>query len=346
MTHMNFKIKESDVTIGKECPCCQSNSVKLISECVNPQGVRFLATSICENCGHVFRSRVPSESWFNHAFQIRHEEQQKTGFNPLNPEIEKQRYERYHAIGHFLSKRFGIEKNALLDVGCGPGTGLDAFNDLGFDVVGVDPDESRARFAIEKGHEIHLGEFSTFITEQKFDFITLIHSLEHFQNPEFFLRKALEHAHEHTLFYVEVPEVLDHVLDWNDSLYLAHISNFNATSLENLAARCGWDLLEQVNPYMESELHKGHLAMVFRPRLSTVPNSVKSLNDHQVNEIVSRYYQGVPDVRKDFPMIIKVKEVNDISLGYKGIKELKKDVHDNYANRSITRTGDNTYYVS
>lgn len=343
---MNFEITEKDVAASQVCPCCQSNATTLISECKSTQSVTFLATSICNTCGHVFRSRVPSEDWFNHAFQLRHEEQQKVGFNPLNPEIEKQRYDRYHAIGEFLSTRFGLKTNTLLDVGCGPGTGLDAFVDLGFEVEGVDPDESRARFAIEKGHKIHMGEFRTFNTEQKFDFITLIHSLEHFQNPEFFLKKALEHAHENTLFYVEVPEVLDHVLDWNDSLYLAHISNFNAISLENLASRCGWDLIEQVNPYLDTELHKGHLAMVFKPRQTSVSKVGKSVDQDKIEEIVSRYYQGVPEVKKDSPISIVVKEVNDISLGYKGIKELKKDVHDNYANRSISMTGDNTYFVS
>ncbi|GEM_PF-2088447 len=343
---MNFEINESEVTITKACPCCQSDSNTLISQCENPQLVTFLATSICNNCGHVFRSKVPSEDWFNHAFQLRHEEQQKVGFNPLNPEIEKQRYDRYHAIGQFLSTRFGLKTNTLLDVGCGPGTGLDAFVDLGFEVEGVDPDESRARFAIEKGHIIHMGEFRTFSTEQKFDFITLIHSLEHFQNPEFFLKKALEHAHKDTLFYVEVPEVLDHVLDWNDSLYLAHISNFNPVSLENLASRCGWDLIEQVNPYLKTDLHKGHLAMVFKPRSSSVTEVAKSVDQDQIEEIVFRYYQGVPEGKTDAPITIKVKEVNDISLGYKGIKDIKKDVHDNYANRSISKTGENAYYVS
>lgn len=343
---MNFKIKDSDITISKECPCCQSNSVRLISECENPQGVKFLATSICENCGHVFRSKVPSEAWFNHAFQLRHKEQQIAGFNPLNPEIEKQRYDRYHAIGQFLSTRFDLSKNTLLDVGCGPGTGLDAFSDIGFDVVGVDPDESRARFEIEKGHKIHMGEFRTFNTEHKFDCITLIHSLEHFQNPAYFLKRALELAHENTLFYVEVPEVLDHVLDWNDSLYLAHISNFNAVSLENLASRCGWDLIEQVNPYLKTDLHKGHLAMVFKPRSTSAQENIKFLDQSKIDQVISRYYQGVPKVNPEAPMTIKVKEVNDISLGYKGIKELKKDVHDNYANRSISKLGDNTYFVS
>lgn len=343
---MIFEINETQVVVNQECPCCQSTANTQINQCVNSSDVPFLATSVCNYCGHIFRSKVPSESWFNDAFQLRHTEQQKAGFNPLNPEIEQQRYDRYYAIGQFLSKRFGANENILLDVGCGPGTGLDAFTDLGFEVLGVDPDESRAKIAIKKGHKIHLGEFKTLETTQKFDFVTLIHSLEHFQNPEVFLKKALEHSHDNTLFYVEVPEVLDHVLDWNDSLYLAHISNFNAASLENLAVRCGWEMVDQVNPYLETSLHKGHLAMVFKPSKASKSVKPKSIDQEEINQNVSRYYRGLPEVKRDLPINIKVKEVNDISLGYKGINELKKNVHDNYANRSISRIEGNTYYVS
>lgn len=344
---MIFKIKQSDIAEYKQCPCCLSESTTLISECCNQMDVIFLSTSVCNDCGHVFRSKVPLEGWFNHAFQLRHEEQQKVGFNPLNDEIEKQRYDRYYAIGNFLDKGFSSDNKSILDVGCGPGTGLDAFLDLGFKVLGVDPDESRAKFALEKGHNIHMGEFRTFKANQKFDFITLIHSLEHFQNPEYFLQKALEHSHEQTLFYVEVPEVLDHVLDWNDSLYLAHISNFNAVSLENLADRCGWQLVKMVNPYLNTALHQGHLAMIFKPdERQKTSLRTKFLKPEIKREIHLRYFKGIPEVNRNNPVRIVVKEVNDISLGYKGIKELKKDVHDNYANRTVTRTGENTYFLS
>lgn len=342
---MIFEIQEKDVTTHNNCPCCLSESTEKISECRTSSHIDFLTTSICTECGHVFRSKVPSETWFNSAFELRHSEQQKEGFNPMNPEIEKQRYDRYFAIGDLLKNRFDTVGKSILDIGCGPGTGLDAFSDLGFNVVGVDPDESRAKIAVEKGHTIHMDQFSTFETDRKFDFITLIHSLEHFQNPEVFLKKALDFASSNTLFYVEVPDVLDHVLDWNDSLYLAHISNFNATSLENLAQRCGWELVERVNPYAGTELHQGHLAILFKPTdIKTKP--AKRLNREIVESIRLRYFNGIPELKEVGPVRFELKEVNDISLGYKGINELKKEVHDNYANRSLTKTAENVYFVS
>lgn len=342
---MIFEIQEKDITTHKNCPCCLSESTEKISECETSGHIGFLSTSICKECGHVFRSKVPSETWFNSAFQLRHCEQQKEGFNPMSPEIEKQRYNRYFAIGDLLKNRFYSMGKSILDIGCGPGTGLDAFSDLGFKVVGVDPDESRAKIAVEKGHTIHMDQFSTYETDQKFDFITLIHSLEHFQNPEVFLKKALDFSSSQTLFYVEVPEVLDHVLDWNDSLYLAHISNFNAISLENLAQRSGWELVESVKPYKDTNLHQGHLAMVFKPtKIKTQAD--KKLDVDTIEKIRKRYFNGIPHLKRDEPIRFILKAVNDISLAYKGINELKKDVHDNYANRSLTEKAQNTYYVS
>ncbi len=344
---MNFEIQTTDIVTGASCPSCNSQKFDELSRCFNQYNVNFLATALCNDCGHVFRNKVPSEAWFNHAFALRHSEQQKTGFNPLSPEIEQQRYDRYHAIGKHL-RSYSQKIGSLLDVGCGPGTGLDALNDLEFDVVGVDPDESRAKIALEKGHEIHLGEFKSFKTDQKFDFITLIHSLEHFQFPEVFLTKALEHSHRGTLFYVEVPEVLDHVKDWNDSLYLAHISNFNDLSLVQLADRCGWEFQEKVNPYIDTPLHKGHLAMIFSPKRAEVePEKAieKNINPEIRNEIRKRYYNGLEEPDVNSPVNFHLREINDISLSYKGISELKTDVHDNYANRTLRKTGENSYYV-
>ena len=101
-----------------------------------------------------------------------------------------------------------------------------------------------------------------------------------------------------------------------------------------------------MNPYLTTDLHKGHLAMVLKPRSSSSQVVSKTLDQSKIDQIISRYYQGLPEVKAGEPMTINVKEVNDISLGYKGIKELKKDVHDNYANRSISKTGENAYYVS
>ena len=231
-----------------------------------------------------------------------------------------------------------------MDIGYSPGTGLDAFVDLDFTIVGVEPDESRAKFAIEKGHRIHMSEFSKFETDEEFDFITLIHSLEHFQSPQFLLKKALDYAHSETFFYVEVPEALDHVLDWNDSLYLAHISNFNASSLENLAGRCGWELVESINPYLKTPLHQGHLAIVFRPT-KTKMKAEKIIDKDVIETIRLRYFNGIPELNNDNPIKFFLKQVNDITLGYKGINKLKKDVHDNYANRTLMKKADNIYLV-
>lgn len=342
---MTFEINQSDIIKYDQCPCCSSKSITQISECNNQEGVTFLKTTICNNCGHIFRENIPSETWFNLAFKKRHEEQQAKSHNPLNPEIEKMRFESYHAIGKLL-KNFSNKATSLLDIGCGPGTGLDAFTELGFSVVAVDPDESRARFAIEKGHHIHLGEFQTFETDRKFDIISMIHSLEHFQNPDLFLKKAMEYAHPETLLYVGVPEVLDHVLDWNDSLYLAHVSNFNPLSLIHLAAMCGWKFVENVNPYANTNLPQGSLAMIFRPIKKDETHTLDKLDSDTIEEIRLRYYNGLEDVNSDIPVKFVLKEINDISLAYKGIKEVKKNVHDNYMNRILHKIGENTYSVS
>ena len=71
---MVFEIEKTDVVENNQCPCCLSESTTLISKCSTALGINFLSTTICNQCGHVFRSKVPTEDWFNNAFQLRHQE--------------------------------------------------------------------------------------------------------------------------------------------------------------------------------------------------------------------------------------------------------------------------------
>ena len=87
--------------------------------------------------------------------QFRDEEQVKYNFNPINKKIEQRRYERYK-IGKAIKRIKNIDANNIniLDIGCGPGSGIEAWIDLGLNAKGVEPDISRAKYGIKKGLNI------------------------------------------------------------------------------------------------------------------------------------------------------------------------------------------------
>lgn len=94
----------------------------------------------------------------------------------------------------------------ICDLGCGHAHYLRAFKELGFDVIGVDPDPSAREEAAQAGVTVLPGtaENAPEITGQ-FDLVLMTHSLEHCRDP----KKAVENAYRLTApggrCYVEVP---------------------------------------------------------------------------------------------------------------------------------------------
>jgi hypothetical protein len=126
------------------------------------------------------------------------------------------------------------------------------------------------------------------------------------------------------------------VKDWNDSLYLAHNSNFNAYSLALLASANGWEPLMRVNPYKGTGLHEGHLAMVFRKRGETTQANNALLDASQVKgygEKMKVLYQHPLNVQ--LPHHFQISAINDLSLSYKPSGEVKRSVDANYEGRRI-----------
>lgn len=330
---IQFKIDPSDVEILHNCPACGSANATLLSEVNLPNHPPFLSTALCDHCNHVFRNTRPSEAWFFRAFDDRHAQQQQAGVSPISQEVEADRYKRYAAIGSFFKGNFP-EVRSVLDVGCGPGTGLIALNDLGFECTGIDADESRASYAVEKGLKIFIGAWKDFHTEEGFDLVSCIHSLEHFYEPEMFLSEIAERVKDNGYLYIEVPDTLDHVKDWNDSLYLAHLSNFNQFSLALLAQNCGWEAVGRFNPYQGSGLHEGHLVMVFKKArgMASTKASQFAVDGEYSARVKTVYNKGYD---QPYPHNFTVSAINDLSLTYKRSQEILRSVDENYIQREL-----------
>jgi 2-polyprenyl-3-methyl-5-hydroxy-6-metoxy-1,4-benzoquinol methylase len=330
---IQFNINSSEVEILNSCPACGSANFTVLSEVSLPNENAFLSTALCDHCNHVFRNTRPSEEWFFRAFDDRHAQQQQAGVSPINQEVEADRYKRYAAIGEFFKVNFP-EVKSVLDVGCGPGTGLIALNDLGFNCTGIDADESRASYAVEKGLKIFIGAWKDYHTEEGFDVVSCIHSLEHFYEPEKFLSEISQRVKDNGYLYIEVPDTLDHVKDWNDSLYLAHLSNFNQFSLALLAQNCGWEAVGRINPYRDTGLHEGHLVMVFKKSHGAKTNKVNEFAvDHDYATRVKTVYNK--GYNQPYPHHFTVSAINDLSLTYKRSQEILRSVDENYIQREL-----------
>jgi SAM-dependent methyltransferase len=104
-------------------------------------------------------------------------------------EDEPTRWQRWHRRYGVLKRRRAVEraqpKGCLLDVGCGTGIFLHEMQQAGWDVKGVEPNESAADYARRRfGLQVHVGSLRQVgLPSRSFDVITLWDVLEHLHTP-------------------------------------------------------------------------------------------------------------------------------------------------------------------
>ena len=106
--------------------------------------------------------------------------------------------------------------------------------------MGVEPDPVRAKVGNEVNKiNIFPGKIEDFNgQDETFDVVTLLHVLEHFHSPIFFLENSIKKIKDNGYLYIEVPH-LHRFINWEDSLYLEHMNNFTVKTLLYLGNKLG-----------------------------------------------------------------------------------------------------------
>ncbi|MEM7525165.1 MAG: class I SAM-dependent methyltransferase [Pseudomonadota bacterium] len=102
----------------------------------------------------------------------------------------------------------GASKLRILEIGCGNGSNLSIFRDLGHEAVGVEPDPAARAVAAAAGHETHPGtgeDLPRALGARAFDVVVFMHVLEHCVDPALAIRNARAHLAEGGRIVAEVP---------------------------------------------------------------------------------------------------------------------------------------------
>jgi 2-polyprenyl-3-methyl-5-hydroxy-6-metoxy-1,4-benzoquinol methylase len=96
----------------------------------------------------------------------------------------------------------------FLDIGCGSGHLMQAAKELGMGcVAGVETDGHAVAFAQSKGLDVYHGVWPIAdLVGTRYDFISLMHSLEHMPNPGEVLESCLDHLNEGGTLAIDVPD--------------------------------------------------------------------------------------------------------------------------------------------
>ena len=344
---IEYTLTPGDILTLSRCMVCSSADLSVLSsaQISDDKGDQFtfLETCMCNNCSHIFRNKIPSEDWFLSQFNKRDKTQKESGFNPINNDVEMERYKRYQQISKSLKFNYLdnnlYEISQVLDVGCGPGTGLKAWKELGIYAKGIEPDESRARYGINQGLDIDTITWMDFNKNlEEGTLLTSIQSLEHFYNPRKFLEHMRSLCKGEVMIYVEVPDALSFCEDWNDAIYLAHTSNFSLLSLTKLLSICGFNSVSRIYPYDSDKFNKENLCVIAYSGdgnsellkyleedfdisfYKTIFKKRYSVEDSSGQEPINKYF---------------VEQINDLSLTFKRTNKIESSVRGNYKSREV-----------
>ncbi len=317
-----YPINENDIENITKCPVCGNSAPTQNISYVMIDELIILSTDYCTFCGFVFRRQRPSLSWFESSWDKRdsivvHKKPQ----NNTNTPLEQRRYHRYKILAEVLEEI--QEERDVLDIGTGPGTGLQAFHDRGWKATGLEPDPSRSKIAKQRGLDIIESTIEEYQPRKKFNNITLVQTLEHFHDPYSLLKNVCRALVKNGCLYIEVPNI-NVFVNWRDSLYLEHMNNFSVTTLCILGERIG---LKPVYRLFPKTIPFGifHLGLVFE-KINEPSNEAyifKEYNEdiQKLENVRQLYMKGLPVPLTGESIIYSVPYINDIAYTYRLKKE-------------------------
>lgn len=141
------------------------------------------------------------------------------------------------------------KKGRLLDIGCGMGLFLAFAQENGWDVLGIEPFEGFAKYSVNHlGVKIIVGSFEDLRIKEKFDVITLFHTLEHMFDPRMVLEKIYSLLNPGGVVLIEVPNMGSPFSRWKGKSWFApknHRFYFTREALGRYLKEVGLEILEE-----------------------------------------------------------------------------------------------------
>lgn len=209
----------------------------------------------CEACGAI--QKLPSVEWMSETADI----YAKYDLWPLAGGKEQPVFladgtvrPRSLLLVDFMRKEAKLPgQGSLLDIGCGTGAAIRSFSAEypAWRLNGADLSKRALPYLskIPRFERLFVGEISKI--EEKFDLVSLIHSLEHFPNPHLGLEQARDRLGVGGMLFVEVPNIAANPFDL---LIADHLLHFTPQHLQMVAERAGLGVLTVRDDVLPKEI--------------------------------------------------------------------------------------------
>lgn len=171
------------------------------------------------------------------------------------------------------SMRLNIGDFKILDIGSGYGFFLDEAKKEGYNVQGIEPNKKLAHDLINQSiKSIYYGTFEEFYKKSvnmKFDFITIIHTIEHLRDPKKIIKMACDLLSEDGVLYIETPNLDSHLFyrEKQDYTFLTppdHLWIFSRKSFEYIIPK-NYEVFK-ISSYSYPEHFMGILKSIYRKK--------------------------------------------------------------------------------
>lgn len=253
------------------CPLCFSKRVKIISQ---RKKLIHLICSDChfaytvfsnmhdqDKCKMQYGNSTISNEYFTRGMFVFNEERKKLAGLKANL-----RYEYY-------SKLVGKPIKSLLEIGCADGIFYQPYNKLGVHWRGIEISKEAVESAMGKNIPVEFLDFSELKNDVKYDVCFASQVLEHFIDPNIFMKKCYEVLNEGGILHLDVPNhdgvigllsrKLNPFVDSYGGLQPPyHLCAYNKQALTFLMNKHGFEI-KQVAPYTNDDDLFGQIGLNF-----------------------------------------------------------------------------------
>lgn len=269
---------------------CPADGVALRTLCtlVEQTGARRVRIGCCPECGHVTYIDRPAKAWVDSYYfsmwdahslaeRINHRQQK------LAKKLPGEKTGVKIVVGLEVDRR-----RPVCEIGCGYGANLKHLANAGFtQLIGTEASEHRAEVVRRVfGFEVFTAPFESAETQREltsrapFSIIFSHHVLEHTYHPDQIVAAASQLQRSGDYLIISVPRH-EGEPSMGVLLFLPHLHSFTRASLERLAARFGYELVD------DSRMHAKNVNLAFRKAdVAAMPARVDDAFERAIDKYV------------------------------------------------------------
>ncbi len=222
------------------CPVCNENRFKIIN--IADRHNIGLPISMCQLCGMVTTNPRPDAGWYDEFYRkyfwqvyVGNDEQD------LDSLFINDHYAlKGERIGSLILQEMKRPECNYLDAGCGLG-GLVMYLQKkreNWKIDALEPSKRAAEYTMKHGINVINAGFDDFpVTDKKYDFISLVHVLEHCLNPLQVLARISCLLTDDGMIYVEIPDVMSNHWRGKEFFHIAHVHYFDTEIFKRLVSK-------------------------------------------------------------------------------------------------------------